>query len=92
MTNDVYEQLADALDRLPNGFPRTPSNAEIRILKKIFSPAEASLASQLSGDMETFDALAGRIGLPAEEAKAEEAPAAEEVNDDAAEKAVEKTA
>lgn len=33
MANDIYDQLADALDRLPNGFPRTPSNVEVRILK-----------------------------------------------------------
>jgi hypothetical protein len=36
---EVYERLADALERLPNGFPRTPSNVEIQILKKIFSRA-----------------------------------------------------
>lgn len=45
-TNNVYEHLADALDRLPNGFPRTPSNVEIPLLKRIFSPEDASLASQ----------------------------------------------
>jgi len=48
MTNDVYEQLVDALDRLPNGFPRTASGVEIAILRKIFTPEEASLACQLS--------------------------------------------
>jgi hypothetical protein len=37
----IYERLAEALDRLPNGFPRTSSNVEIRLLKKIFSPEEA---------------------------------------------------
>ena len=36
--DESYERLADALDRLPNGFPRTPSHVEIRLLKKIFSP------------------------------------------------------
>ena len=36
ISDHVYEQLADALDRLPNGFPRTPTGVEIRILKKIF--------------------------------------------------------
>ena len=45
MNNDIYEQLTDALDKLPNGFPRTPSKVEIKILKKIFSPEEALLAS-----------------------------------------------
>jgi electron transport complex protein RnfB len=65
---DVYEQLADALDRLPNSFPRTPSNVEITILRKIFSPEEASLASQLSRQMESVEIIAKRIGLSADEA------------------------
>lgn len=70
MTNDIYEHLADALDRLPNGFPRTPSGVEITLLKRIFSPNEASLASQLRGDMEAVDVIAERVGLPIEEARA----------------------
>ena len=57
MTNVMDEQLADALDRLPNGFPRTASNVEIIILKKIFSPEEASLVSQLDSDMEPIDVI-----------------------------------
>lgn len=63
MINDAYEQLAEALDRLPNGFPRTPSKIEIEILKKIFSPDEASLASQLSREMEPVEAIAKRTGF-----------------------------
>ena len=66
---DIYEQLANTLDKLPNGFPRTPSNVEVQLLKKIFSPEEASLGSRLSGDMEPFDIIAERAGLPAEEVK-----------------------
>lgn len=62
MTNDVYERLAQALDRLPNGFPRTPSRVEIEILKRIFSHDEASLAVQLRGTLEPVDAIAERIG------------------------------
>ena len=68
MASDVYEQLADALDRLPNGFPKTASRVEIAILKKIFSHDEASLASQLSGHREPLDAIAKRVGLSMEEA------------------------
>lgn len=69
MADEVYEQLADALDKLPNGFPRTPSNVEIPLLKKIFSPEEAALTCQLSGNMELVDVIAERIGLPTKEAK-----------------------
>lgn len=63
MDDDAYERLADALDKLPNGFPRTPSRSEILLLKRIFSSKEASLASQLRGDFETIDAIAKRLGL-----------------------------
>ena len=69
MSDHIYEQLAEALNKLPNGFPRTPSNVEIRVLKKIFSSEEASLASQLKGSMESVEAIANRIGLPPEEAE-----------------------
>jgi NAD-dependent dihydropyrimidine dehydrogenase PreA subunit len=70
LDDHVYEQLAKALNRLPNGFPRTSSNVEIRILKKIFSPEEASLASQLSASMESSEVIAKRIGLSVEDAEA----------------------
>ena len=68
MTEDVYERLAKALDKLPNGFPQTPSRVEIQVLKKIFPVGEASLAGQLGGSMETVEAIARRVGLSEEEA------------------------
>jgi electron transport complex protein RnfB len=71
MTSDVYEQLAEALDRLPNGFPRTASNVELRVLKKIFSLEEAKIASQLSGSVEPVDVIAKNIGLSVEKAQEE---------------------
>lgn len=69
LENDVYEQLAKALDNLPNGFPRTSSNVEILILKKIFSFDEAWLASQLEGTMEPVEAIAKRAKLSEEESE-----------------------
>lgn len=69
MSDDVYEQLAKALDRLANGFPRTRSNVEIPLLKKIFSLEEASLASQLSGKMVSVDVIAQRVGFSEEKAR-----------------------
>ncbi|MGB2805609.1 MAG: 4Fe-4S binding protein [Candidatus Zixiibacteriota bacterium] len=70
MSDEAYDQLADALNKLPNGFPRTPSNVEILLLKKIFSPEEASLAIKLSGSLEPVDVVAERLGLSVEEARA----------------------
>jgi H+/Na+-translocating ferredoxin:NAD+ oxidoreductase subunit B len=70
MTSDnAFEQLADALDRLPNGFPRTPTGVEVRILKKIFSPEEAHLASQMTGKFEQVDEISKRIEMPVEDIK-----------------------
>jgi len=68
LSEDVFERLANALDRLPNAFPRTPSNVEVTILKKIFSPEEARIATQLSGEMEPVDVLAERLRLPVKDA------------------------
>ena len=67
MTESVFEQLADALDRLPNGFPRTETGVEIRILKKIFSPEQAALACHLTGTYEPVDGIAQRAGKSAGE-------------------------
>ncbi|MEE9443770.1 MAG: 4Fe-4S binding protein [candidate division Zixibacteria bacterium] len=66
MTDAIYEKLAVALDRLPNGFPRTPSNVEIPLLKKIFTSDEALLASYLTIDMEPASEIAKRASLPSE--------------------------
>jgi len=62
-----YERLANALNMLPNSFPRTKSNIEIALLKKIFLPDEANLAGQLTGTREPVGIIAGRVGLPVEE-------------------------
>lgn len=70
MSPNPYEALADALNRLPNGFPRTPSGVEIPMLQKICTPAEAALASQLCGEMEPVEAIAARVGLSVREARA----------------------
>jgi ferredoxin len=71
MTEEAYERLADALDRLPNGFPRTAAGTEIAILKKLLSPEEAALAGQLTGEMEPVDEIAERLGRPAGEVRAQ---------------------
>jgi len=63
VTDSYYEKLADALNQLPNSFPRTKSNIEILLLKKIFLPEEANIAGQLTGKPETVDIIASRIGL-----------------------------
>lgn len=70
MSDASFERLANALDRLPNGFPRTASRVELRILEKIFSKEDALIAGYLTGEFEPVDAIAARTGLMAAEAKA----------------------
>ncbi len=64
---DIYEQLADALDALPAGFTRTPSKLEIKLIKLVFTPEEALVASKLSRKLETAAEIAERVGLPEDE-------------------------
>ena len=67
MQSEIYEELADALDKLPNRFPRTPSNVEIPMLMKIFSEEEAAMAVKLNGQMEPVDEIADRLNVPVKE-------------------------
>ena len=66
----VYRDLQRHLDRLPVGFPATESGVEIRILKHLFTPEEASLAMQLSMLPEPLNRIHRRVrksGLPSDE-------------------------
>lgn len=47
MDSNVYKALQQHLDRMPAGFPATKSGVEIRILKQLFTPEEAELATHL---------------------------------------------
>jgi ferredoxin len=68
--DEYYERLAEALDRLPNRFPRTPSKIEILVLKKIYTEEEARIAGALTREAETVEAITPRIGMtPAEAAE-----------------------
>jgi ferredoxin len=59
----VYEALAARLDDFPQGFPRTESGVELRILEKIYARDEAALAVQLPLIPEPLEAVARRIGV-----------------------------
>ncbi len=65
--NEAYERLADALNALPNGFPRTESGVELRLLRRLVGPEEARFAAQLGRRAETAEEIAGRLGLGLEE-------------------------
>ena len=46
--DDLYERLAEFVDDLPAGYPRTESGIELKILKMLFTPEEAELFMHLS--------------------------------------------
>jgi len=62
---DVYKRLAEHLDRLPAGYPPTESGVELRILKRLFTPEEAELATHLTMLPEPAEAVAVRTGREA---------------------------
>lgn len=59
--NDVYQKLAEHLDRLPAGYPATDSGVELRILKRLFTPREAEVAAGLSMILESPEVIADRL-------------------------------
>jgi len=69
MNNNNYEKLANELDRIPNGFPRTKSGVELRLLAKLFTPEDAVLAATLSMDPKSLTEIAEENGIEESEAK-----------------------
>ncbi|MHC1729047.1 MAG: ATP-binding protein [Syntrophobacteraceae bacterium] len=68
--DQVYVRLQQHLDRQAVGFPATKSGAELRILKHIFTPREAEIATCLSYKLEPlekiFDLAKNLVGSPDE--------------------------
>ena len=48
MTEKVYQDLAEFLDRLPGGFGTSELGADLGLLRRLFTPEEAELATQLT--------------------------------------------
>lgn len=70
MSDGTYERLARAMERLPNGFARTPSGVEMLLLERMYSPEEARVACELGVEPQSPDEIAGRAGVDADEAAA----------------------
>ncbi len=66
---EVYEKLADELDRIPNGFPRTESGVELKLLSKLFTEPEAGMASTLSLEPRSLQEIAEQNQTTEAEAK-----------------------
>jgi len=58
----VYVDLQRHIDRQPIGFPATKKGSELRILKHIFSPTEAEVASCLTYKLEPIETVFVRAG------------------------------
>ena len=56
----IYERLRERLDMFPQGFPKTPSGAEIEVLKELFTPNEAELMLDLRPYPENTATIAAR--------------------------------
>ena len=54
---DIYRTLQEHLDQFAVGFPATESGEEIRILKHLFDPEEAKLATKLTDKYEFLDSI-----------------------------------
>ena len=58
-----YQKLAIKLDEFPNGYPPTESGVELKILEKLFTQEEASLAAIMMPELETPKDFALRTGV-----------------------------
>ena len=61
MSDDLYRQLQQHLDRMPVGFPATASGIEIRILRRLFTADDARLALALSALPEPPSTIGRRL-------------------------------
>ena len=64
--DNIYEQLRQRLDDMATGYPATSSGVEIKILKQIFTEADAEMFLMLTPMLETPDSVAERLNLPKE--------------------------
>lgn len=62
---EPYHRLAEHLDRLPGGFSPSKTGAHVRLLKKLFTPEEAELATHLTLKQEDAKTIAKSVKLPA---------------------------
>ena len=69
--SDIYRLLQQHLDKQAVGFPSVKSGADIRLLKRLFSPDEAKLALHLTYKYEPTATVIGRAAseFSAEQAK-----------------------
>ena len=72
MSNEtsVYTRLANRLSNTPNGFPRTQSGVEFKLLAKMFTPQEAAIGAVMHLRREDVEDIAASAGLDVDTARA----------------------
>lgn len=63
--SNIYQKLREHLDDLPGGFRPAENDADIHLLRNLFTPEEAELATYLTLTREDAGAIADRVDLPA---------------------------
>lgn len=69
MSDEIYKKLREHIDSMPAGYPETESGADIKILKKFYTPEQAAIALAFKRFPEKASAVAERLGMDAGEAE-----------------------
>jgi Na+-translocating ferredoxin:NAD+ oxidoreductase subunit B len=59
--DDVYRKLHKEINKMPIPFPETASRVELKLLKHLFTPAEAEIALNLNILPETVKRIHKRV-------------------------------
>ncbi|MHA1221561.1 MAG: hypothetical protein ACTSQB_07495, partial [Candidatus Heimdallarchaeota archaeon] len=65
-TNDSYIRLGETLNRIPNGFSMKKDGLYLKLLKWIFEPEEAEIASRMKLIGESLKKMSKRLKIPLE--------------------------
>jgi len=68
MEDEIYNRLREHIDSMPAGYPATDSGAEIKMLKKFYTPLQAQIALSIGPMPETAQAIAARLDMDEEKA------------------------
>jgi len=71
MGESIFRRLQERLDTYSMGFPATASGIEIKILRHLFSEADAAMFLSLSHTLEIPAAVAARLNQPVDEVAAQ---------------------
>lgn len=68
MSEDIYLKLREHLNSMPTGYPATKSGAEIKMLKKFYTPEQAQIALVIGKIPEKASAIAEKLKMDPVEA------------------------